>query len=169
VLFYDGRSGASTAYFFQPGGGIDARPLEVGPGFRASVGDFDGDGLQDVAWYGPGDQLDAYWFGTPERSFRAAPMPPVGDAWFPVVADVDGDGIDDILWWDAGPQTDVLWVSRPGGPWMTGVEIGGLSQVAMPDFDGDGAVDLLFTGMHDVDGRPTTWALWWMSGLPRPA
>lgn len=164
VLYYDPRTGHASAWFFLAGGAIVGRDLDHGAGYRPVVGDFDGDGRDDVLWHGPGALVDAYWFGAPEGAFRGAPLEVGEGSWFPVAADFDGDGRDDVLWWDGGPGPDVLTLTRTGGGYGIGVEIGAVSQITLADVDGDGAADPLFSGVYDAENRPTTWALWWLSG-----
>lgn len=166
VVFYNATSGVADAWYFAPGGGIEVRRYEPGRGFRLNAGDFDGDGRTDLLWHGPGEQIDAYWFGTAEREPRGAPAPAVDGSRFPVVADLDGDGRDDVLWWDGAGAEDTIWLTRPDGPYPIAVQLGAVGQVTLADIDGDGAADPLFTGVREDTGRPTTWALWWLSGQP---
>ncbi len=170
VLFYDERTGRTRLWYFEGGGAIDQRLTNPGAGFRPRVGDFDGDGVKDLLWYGPGDLVDAYWFGTPERRFRGGPLAaPMGGSRFPVVADLDGDGRSDIFWWDGANASDDIWLTRGDLPYVIGQELGGVSQLTMTDFDGDGATDLLFFGVQDLAGTPTTWSLWWLTSVPAAA
>jgi hypothetical protein len=166
LVLYDDVSGLAAEWFFDAGAAIDGRLVAPGAGFRLNAGDFDGDGRDDLIWHGPAAGVDAFWYGTSDRSFRAAPAPRVGRSTVPVVADLDGDGRDDLLWWDGGPEPDTVWLSRNDGPYPVTVEVGPVSQLTMPDFDGDGAADLLFTGVHDAYTGPTAWALWWFAGNP---
>lgn len=38
-----------------------------GPGTQLHIGDFDGDGADDLFWYGPGPLEDAIWYGGQTR------------------------------------------------------------------------------------------------------
>lgn len=166
VVFYDESTGSTALWYFD-GGAIDLRRANPGAGLRVRGGDFDGDQRLDLLWYGPGDLVDAYWFGTPQRTFRGGPLAaPVGGNQFPVVADLDGDGRSDIFWWDGAGATDHIWLTRDDGPYVISQELGGVSQLIPTDFDGDGATDLLFFGMRDLFGRATTWTLWWLTSAP---
>ncbi len=92
VQLGDGRGG------FTPGARLDAS--DVRP-FSVAVGDFDGDGVADVA-AASGEQVGllGVWRGTGGGAFEPAPGSPFTIAQGPatvVAADVTGDGVDDLL------------------------------------------------------------------------
>ena len=72
-------------------------------GFEPFVGDFDGNGRDDVFWFAPGGDDEQWWGPTrpaPEKSFVPDQTTIQFDGDFsPVSADFDGDGDDDILWY----------------------------------------------------------------------
>jgi hypothetical protein len=106
-----------------------------------AVGDFDGDGIDDIfvgtgaAWYfSSGGQAE--WRLLNRMREHASSL---------LFADLDGDGRTDVIALH-GANIDVSW----GGvsPWQTiNTTAGKLSDMAVGDFDGDGRVDLfLATG-----------------------
>lgn len=72
---------------------ISARPL---------VGDYDGDGFDDVFFYAPGATVDRIWWGTRRDLFGPASSAPaphnVQGTYSPAAGDFDGDGRSDVVW-----------------------------------------------------------------------
>ncbi|CAL9660494.1 DUF2961 domain-containing protein [Streptomyces sp. enrichment culture] len=116
-----------------------------------AVGDFDGDGRDDIATFTRGDTADVYVSLSTGSSF--APSRKWHDHFavgteLPAVGDFDGDGRDDIATFTRGDTADV-YVSLSSGSlfrqdgWQwhshfaTGTEI-----PAVGDFDGDGRDDI---------------------------
>ncbi|HEY3834424.1 MAG TPA: FG-GAP-like repeat-containing protein [Acidimicrobiia bacterium] len=118
------------------------------------VGDFNGDGHDDIFWYAPGRNASSVWFGDVSGNFTVVHE----TIWFkysPVVLDVNGDGRSDIVWYRQG-NPDPLWLGNADGsftersfqgpgPALTGVA---------GDFNGDGHDDILWDAPgfpHDVE------------------
>lgn len=113
-------------------------------------GDIDGDGALDIAcsredgtvWLGDGDGF----FEPADANLPAPPLVGLG------IGDVDGDGRDDISFCDDASNAEV-WVRVDDG-WQN--VSAGLSPTAicertqLADMDGDGSVDLVETGHHEV-------------------
>jgi hypothetical protein len=108
------------------------------------VGDFDGDGIPDIAT-GSG-----VLFGQGNRSFTApmglCPLPDSAPP-FPtqVVADINGDGMDDLVLGDFGPAI-FLSTGRQGFAIDQELIVQGyyptVSSVAVADFNSDGRLDI---------------------------
>jgi glycerophosphoryl diester phosphodiesterase len=117
------------------------------------VADFDGDGADDVLWYGPGTLPDHLWRGAGTAEFYGVPIA-VGGTYDPVVGDFNGDHRADVLWYAPGPGTDIVWFGGPEGR-FTGrvVSVDGPYQPIPGDFNGDGRTDLIWYApgtVHDV-------------------
>ncbi|MFD3762575.1 DUF2961 domain-containing protein [Streptomyces sp. NPDC058622] len=117
-----------------------------------AVGDFDGDGKDDIATFTRGDNADVFVSLSSGSIFRQ-------DGWrwhdffavgneIPAVGDFDGDGRDDIATFTRGDSADV-YVSLSDGSrfvqwsWKWHDAIAGGSQVpGVGDFNGDGRADV---------------------------
>jgi len=79
-------------------------------------GDFNGDGADDILWYGRGTTADSMWFNSvldptnaiEESSFTVKAVTINGN-YDPAVGDFNGDGRDDIFWYQAGTGQDSVW------------------------------------------------------------
>ncbi|QDV39602.1 Ig-like domain-containing protein [Tautonia plasticadhaerens] len=144
-----------------------------------AVGDFDGDGRDDIAVFRPVSDLlpgAAEWFILPSNSgqaFRVA-FGAAGGLDLPAVADYDGDGRADIAAFR--PSSDLVpgaaqWFVLPSGPndlsfsqkldaYPVLFGEAGVDQPVPQDYDGDGHADI-------ATYRPTT-SEWFIlrSGLP---
>jgi FG-GAP-like repeat/RTX calcium-binding nonapeptide repeat (4 copies)/FG-GAP repeat len=86
----------------------------------AGVGDFNGDGIDDILWRNDNGQV-SNWLGQANGSFvvnDANALTSVGTNWkVASVGDFNGDGRDDILWRsDAGQLSD--WLGTATGGWQ---------------------------------------------------
>jgi hypothetical protein len=141
--------GASTAVpGFKNG---PTSPVAVGsPASAVAVGDFNGDGILDVAALNDVDPVGSVTIliGDGSGGFTARPAIPVGAAPYAVaVGDFNGDGILDLVTANQhGNNVTILlgngdgtFTQAPGSP----VAVGGTPHsVAVGDFDGDGIADL---------------------------
>jgi beta-lactamase class A len=55
---------------------VTSRPLSVTGDYLPVVGEFDGDGFEDVVWYGPGTLSDNVWWGTASGAFAGSALRP---------------------------------------------------------------------------------------------
>lgn len=80
---------------------------------QAVVGDFDGNGLDDIFWYGAGKaRPDSIWLFQPDGSHETVWTSVTGQ-FLPFVLDADGDGYDDIVWYGYGEDFDSMWMFGP--------------------------------------------------------
>ena len=127
----------------------------------AGIGDFNGDGRDDILWRNGSGDLTNWLSQTSDYGFakNAAASVWVPTGWTVVgISDFNGDGRDDILWRnDDGQLTDWLgqaydgFASNPNASvWVpTSWQIAGTG-----DFNGDGRDDILW---RNDDGQLTNW------------
>lgn len=117
-------------FIYRPGAGDDAiqhlsetgsttssslTPVSVSGTFQPFVGDFDGNGIDDVFWYAPGPARDWIWYFDAAGNHGASPKS-VGGTYRPIVLDTDGNGTDDIIWYAPGTAADSMWRFAPATP-----------------------------------------------------
>ena len=115
------------------------------------AGDFDGDGYDELFWYGGGPNPDYLWKFTGPTDFNQ--MEVDADALaFPVVGDYTGDGAEDILWYSPGTVGDEIWEYNPGSLVHTvhPISITGTYTPLSGNFSGDGADDVIFYGRGEI-------------------
>jgi hypothetical protein len=161
---------------------------KLGPPVWAGVGDFTGDGMDDIAWY-DGTNIVGLMSepGKPLSHWEILAGPAVGDSKLgpPVwagVGDYNGDGKDDIAWYDGTNIVGLM--SEPGKPlshweYLAGPAVGD-SELGPPEWagsgdfpytDGGNAMPLRFTADSPVAtatvGTPYSYTLA-SSGTPAP-
>jgi hypothetical protein len=133
------------------------RSLAVSGVYQPLVGDFGGDGADDVLWYGPGDVKDSLWLGRAGQrgsgAFRKIDLGIKG-RFKPVVGDFAGDEHDDVFWYAPGSAADYLWISDGTGR-FTSVSrpvSGTFTAHRLIDYHPGGKDDLFFSDKNA--GRP---------------
>jgi hypothetical protein len=142
ILLGDGSGGFAQA----PGS-----PIAVGRGaYGVAVGDFNDDGIADLAVTNQRDNNVSILLGNGSGGFVQAPGSPVAVGSFPlaaVVGDFNGDGIVDLAVANVtSNNVSILlgngsggFAQAPGSPVAVGIEP---NYVVAGDFNGDGIVDL---------------------------
>ena len=124
--------------------------------YEPIVGDLDGNGTDDVLWYGPGGARDSLWLY--RQSGAAYLATSVSGTYDPFVGDLDGDGADDIVWYAAGAGKEALWWAHAGGVPVPGsVDVDGTYVPVVADVQGDGRDDVLWYGPGTA---PDRWFRW---------
>lgn len=121
--------------------------VETGKGLEPVVGDFDGDGEEDILWYDT-DGDEKIWWGRVDRTFKKTRLTlRVGAGMRPTAGDFDGDGRDDVHWYRPDVNNDFQWWGAAGRAFdITAVSEanGTYDQVVSGDYNGDGYDDLFF-------------------------
>ncbi len=124
LFSYVSGSTADTLVTFTRQGGPGSDVVIANHGFTVNglydpvVGDFDGDGYDEILWYAGGPTVDYLWNFTSSSTVSTKPYTANGNYW-PVSGDYTGDGTDDILWYAPGPAQDFVWDYNGGGAGYT--------------------------------------------------
>lgn len=112
------------------------------------VGDFDGDGTDQIFWYAPGGppDSDVMWelsgVVPTKRSYTVG-----GYYQYPQVGDFDGNGVDDIVWYAPGTRDDYVWFFDHAGEPVSRQRTANGTYIPMTgDFDGNGIDDIVWYG-----------------------
>lgn len=127
--------------------------LSLGATSQPIVGDFSGDGADDILAYQPGAAPDllAVTAADGARHSRYQTTNVTG-TYVTTTGDLDANGHDDIVWYSPTTGTTTAWMYQPG-TWSRSTSIGTGpkgAQVRMGDFDGNGAADILFYKQHET-------------------
>jgi FG-GAP-like repeat len=123
------------------------------------AGDFDGNGRDDIFWYGPGSAADGLWLTRRDGGSPVKLSPVVNGIYTPFVGDFDGNGRDDIFWYAPGSAADGLWLSAGGGSFSgSGQTVNGDYEPLVGDFDGNGRSDIFWYA--PVGGAASPEQLW---------
>jgi hypothetical protein len=124
----------------------NARTL-VAAGVRPVVGDFDGDGADDIVQYRPGGATDSIAFTVADGRRHARYRPTtINGSYATAVGDIDANGVDDIVWYSPTTGATTAWMFHHGGA-STSVTVGTGprgAQVRTGDFDGNATADILY-------------------------
>ena len=116
--------------------------------FSIAVGDFNGDGIADLAVASPGDPAGvSVLFGNGDGTFQ----PPINCAtsqspWFVAVGDFNGDGQDDLVVANRATNNVSVLLGNGDGTFQPAVNYatGGMPwSIAVADFNGDGLADIV--------------------------
>jgi hypothetical protein len=139
-----------------------------------AVGDFDGDGNDDIIWEVNGVAKMQLMKGLTNVGLPVDLLPPVtvanGSPIFPsifAVGDFDGDGRTDILWRAADNYYVALMngTALKGAPGQVAVIGNGWEIKAVADYDGDGTADLLWRNNSGFQGANV---IYYMNGSSLP-
>lgn len=114
--------------------------------YPAAIGDLNGDGIADIVWTSPNDDLYV-WFGGP-GGFTPKALGKYPAGWTLISAgDVNGDGMDDLIWLNSSTNQFAYWLMN--GATRIGSRIiavaPGYYPAATGDFNGDGKLDIAWT------------------------
>jgi len=103
IVWFQPSTGQVVIWNMHPGGGFTGWfPANVGPGSGwdiYKVGDYDGDGREDLFWRRT-DGTTAVWYmnGPNIASVQFLEGVPLAEWSMPAIGDYDGDGREDVLW-----------------------------------------------------------------------
>ena len=125
--------------------------------YRPLVGDYDGNGFDDVLWYAPGTTADSVWYSRGDLTFASRATSAVNGSYRAFTGDFDGDGDDDVFWYAPGSGREfVWWASGSSFRSVIAPPVRGDYRVAVGDVDGDGDDDIFWHGPRGV--RDGIWA-----------
>jgi hypothetical protein len=137
----------------------DIRASKVSGTYEPMVGDFDGDSLDDIFWYGPGGASDSIWFGSADRTFdKSVSLTQISGTYKAVAGDFDGDGRDDVWWHWQGTGMDRVWWGRSDRRFdSSNADLdpgsGGSYVPIAGNFDGDAYDDVFFYAAGSTSER----------------
>ena len=143
ILWYTRSTGAAVLWTSNGNGTFTSSRLTPGAGKRPSVGDFDGNGTDDIFWYGPGTAADSIssWSSSGWHSTARS----VSGNYAAIVGDFDGNHRDDIFWYAPGSTANNVWLNSASGGYVSKtVKVGGAYWPLVGDFDGDKRDDIVW-------------------------
>lgn len=139
--------------------GVTATAQRVSGTYSPVVGDFDGNGVDDLLWYAPGAAADSFWINRGSGRFRSVATSLRGTYSSVLAGDLTGNKIDDLILYSS--TTGALTIRRLGlnqtftqGSWTVGT---GLVPFLI-DIDGDGRDELFLHGPGRVQDRIFDWS-----------
>ena len=119
---------------------------------NSGIGDFDGDGVNDIVWRNKVNGANRIWFMNTDGSIKggaAAPTLSVTSGWdIAAVGDLDGDGMADLVWRNYKNGANSVWLMN-GAVKKQGLSLTALSLsskwdiVGAGDVNGDGMADII--------------------------
>lgn len=130
-------------------------------GYQALVGNFDGEGPDDIFWYSPGNDFDCpdtFEFHTSTGTlFHPRP---VNGSYIPLVGDFDNNGYDDIFWYGPGGTHDTIWFIKNYGGWYIESEataVNGTYTPVVGNFNSNGGDDIFWYAAGSAPDYIWTW------------
>lgn len=135
----------------QPSAFLGKCHIDMKVTFIDLVGDFDGDGIDEIFWYGPGPARDVLWHDVVDCDTEFS-LETVDGYYRPFTGDFDGNGVDDIFWYAEGAPLDVVWYFDVGGTYHSkSFSVVGDYSPYVGDFNGDRCDDILWFAPHQTE------------------
>ncbi len=165
-----GGAGGDSVWSYRSGLASTRSTVSVGGTYTPASGDFNGDGYDDVYWYGTWDGADARWNGTATPGRFASAAAAQAGSFLPVPGDFNGDGRGDIYWYQPGgnpkvadrnqvgsanyepnARNDQIWLATADGGFTSrDLSVNGAAIPLPGDFDGDGDTDIIWFAPGDA-------------------
>ena len=165
IYWYRDGTGADFIWFGDTGAAENNHTYvqdneNVSGTYRPVTGDFDGDGKDEIFWYGPGSTADSVWDFTSRTSHTTTYKTVSGADYVVDSGDWDGDGYDDVLFndWTTNGGDTIWWGPGLSSSSSKSVSLATAQFTASSDFDGDGKDDML-VNKYNTGGD----TIWWGS------
>jgi methionine-rich copper-binding protein CopC len=137
---------------FEPGGYLQVNP--TWGAYGVAIGDLNGDGRADIAsGFGMDDGLALFYQGADGRLQPPLRLDGFDSASYLAIADVNADGLPDLVVRQRGLTPLVVLLQQTGGTLQRAQQFdnelfstNGPDRLAVADLNGDGKVDVLFSG-----------------------
>lgn len=149
IFWYAPGTAADVMWYFGPPGldgalTITTKTYPINSTYVPVAGDFDGNGYEDIFWYGPGTAAESVWKFRAGQAFTAVNQSKVNATGFRITAgDFDRDGYDDVFWHLPGTGGEAIW--RGGPSTFRGIAApaaNGNYNIRAGDYNGDGNDDI---------------------------
>jgi hypothetical protein len=154
VIIWSDPTGRSYLWRADDDHVFTSTPYAPHPGATPVVGDFNGDGADDVVHYRPGAGADRLALSVPGGYVSRATK--ISGRYQPLAGDLDADGDEDVIWYAPGSAVDYIWSFSPTGAHQSrATTVVGSYRPSIGDRDGDGTADVYW---QRPDGSGYLWS-----------
>jgi hypothetical protein len=159
-VLWDFGAGANINLFCEPSSAVE-RPITINSTATPVVGEFTGDNVDDIFWYGPGGAVDRLWDfnASPTLSYTGRSFSVGGSSFRPFAGDLSADGVEDLIWYAPGTTGDVIWDFNSGGGYTRrALSVNGTYRPVVGRFSPDSKDDIFWYAPGS--GRESMWSYW---------
>lgn len=146
VQFEIGNLNSSNVFTKTVGSGSFDTPVNyfATESYKAVVGDFNGDGKQDIAAADVGADQVRILLGKGDGTFTPSTSLSAGSFPYTIrLADFNGDGVSDLITSDIGDQTVSIFIGNGDGTFKARMTLAAGQDVVITDINGDGKQDII--------------------------